>query len=352
MATLEDLSVIFCGEEIGEKIDAAKQYILHTYDEDFVEEKALKAIEDDYDNYILVLIHRFCLQAESFGGEYSSSLQILLESRRMWADRIFENQQVRRKKRTEILISVGLSICICLIIYMISYRMNLGLEAHPVAQTATVVVLLLDFYIFYRADSQLCIIDEKKRDDEEKYAAYYEELRNFDSESIFRKAQLRVKKKLVTKEIEKEFPKWLMAISLLLQSENVQVAIYKSYDDAPGILKPALKELIDNLRQSPDDIAPYLCFLKDYTLPEVHSAMKMLYSISEGCGGSFNNQITEILNRNQRMQNKSEELKNEDALAGLYGLFLAPQVTAGMKLIVDLILVMVIYLGRGGYLSI
>ena len=80
--------------------------------------------------------------------------------------------------------------------------------------------------------------------------------------------------------------------------------------------------------------------------------MKMLYSISEGCGGSFNNQITEILNRNQRMQNKSEELKNEDALAGLYGLFLAPQVTAGMKLIVDLILVMVIYLGRGGYLSI
>ncbi len=349
LATLEDLGLLFDQEEIGEKIQKAKEYILHTYDEENVEEKGLLIIEREYENYILSLIHRFCLQAESLGGECASSLQILLEARRIWADRIYENQQIRRKKRMDILSSVVVSILICLVIYMISYRMQLGIENHMVAQVATVVVLALDFFIFYRADCQLCMGMEQEERDEDRYVEYYEYLQTASGKLLWQRLKIRTYKKLVTEEIEKKFSRWLMVVSLLVQSENVQVAIYRSYDDAPKILQPAIKELMEELKENPDGIEPYVSFLKDYTLPEVHSAMKMLYSISEGCGGNFEHQITEILDRNQRMLQRAEQLKNEDSLAGLYGLFLAPQLTAGMKMVVDLILVMSVYLGSGFY---
>ena len=343
LATLEDLSLVFEKEEIKEKIEEAKEYILHTYDEEDVEKKALKIIEDEYENYILSLIHRFCLQAESLGGEYASTLQILLESRRIWTDRIYENQQIRKKKRMDILISVAVSILICLLIYMISYRMKLGIENHPVAQVITVIVLGLDFFIFYKADVQLSFGYSEEKKDEEIYVDYYRYLKETTPKSPWQKLKYHTYKKVVTQELEKAFSRWLMVVSLLLQSENVQVAIYRSYDDAPLILKPALKDLISSLRENPDGIEPYVSFLEEFTLPEVHSAMKMLYSVSEGYGGNYEHQIAEILDRNQRMLHRSEQLKTEDSLAGLYGLFLAPQITAGVKMVVDLVLVMAVY---------
>ncbi len=346
LATLEDLSLIFQGEEGGSTIEKAKDYILHTFDEANVEEKGLAIIEQEYENFMLSVIHKFALQAEMLGGDYSSSTRILLESRRMWADRIYEMQQARRKKRRDILFSIFVSILICLFIYMISYRLQLHMELHPVAQVATVIVLGLDFFIFYKADSQLTVGLVEEEPEEMRYVDYFRRLKEETPKSPLKKLDHRLMKKYVTREIEKVFPKWLMTVSLLLQSENVHIAIYKSYDDAPEILKPELKTFMEDLKEKPDSMEPYMNFLKEYTLPEVHSAMKMLYSVSEGTGGNFEHQISEILDRNQRLMDKAEKMRCEDELAGLYGLFLAPQLTAGMKMAVDLMLLMVIYFGQ------
>ena len=346
LATLEDLLLLFDGEEIYATIQKAKEYILHTYDEADVEEKGLQLIEAEYENHMLSVIHRFTLQAEILGGDYSGSLQILLEARRLWADRIYELQQARSKKRREILFSVIISIFICLMIYLISYKLNLQMELHPVAQIATIVVLALDFFIFYKADSQLTVGLVETEPENMTYVNFYKRLESETPRTPYQKLDHALMRKYVTREIEKMFPRWLMVVSLLLQTENVQVAIYRSYDDAPEILKPGLQRLMNELKTMPDSMAPYMNFLEGYTLPEVHSAMKMLYSVSEGTGGSFEHQITEILNRNQKLMDKSEKLRNEDSLAGLYGLFLAPQVTAGVKMAVDLMLLIVIYLGQ------
>ncbi|MCR5546494.1 MAG: hypothetical protein K6F30_08480 [Lachnospiraceae bacterium] len=346
LATLEDLSLIFHGEETGKLIDEAKDYVLHTYDESDVEEKGLRIIEKEYDNFMMNLVHRFSLQAEVLGGDYSGSLQILLEARRLWADRIYELQQARNKKRRDILFSIVTSILICLLIYLVSYRLELQMELHPVAQIATVIVLGIDFFIFYKADSQLTVGLVEDEPEELRFVDYYKKIETNPARTPYQKLDHKFLKKAVQKEMEKVFPKWLMTVSLLLQSENVQVAIYRSYDEAPEILKPALKKLMEELKEQPDSMEPYMNFLKDYTLPEVHSAMKMLYSISEGTGGNFEHQITEILERNQRLMDKAEKIKNEDELAGLYGLFLAPQLTAGVKMAVDLMLLVVLYLGQ------
>lgn len=348
-ATLEDLSLLFEGEETGALIDRAKDYILHTYDECNVERKGLAIIEEEYENYMLSVVHRFALQAEMLGGDYSLSLQILLESRRLWADRVYELQQTRRKKRRDILFSIVISIFICLFIYMISYRLQLKMELHPVAQIATVLVLGMDFFIFYKADSQLTVGFLEDEPENLRLVEFYKRLEEDSKKGLYKRLDRYFMKKYVTREIEKVFPKWLMTVSLLLQSENVQMALYKSYDEAPEILKPALKKLLEELKAQPDSMEPYMKFLKQYTLPEVHSSMKMLYSISEGTGGNYEHQISEILERNQRLMDKAEKMRNEDTLAGLYGLFLAPQVTAGMKMAVDLMLLIVLYLGQNSF---
>ena len=79
--------------------------------------------------------------------------------------------------------------------------------------------------------------------------------------------------------------------------------------------------------------------------------MKMLYSISEGTGGDVTAQIGDIIRRNQALTDRADRLKNEDAMAGMYALFLAPQITGGFKLAVDMVLLFIVYMARLGNLS-
>ena len=302
-------------------------------------------IEKAYPNDMLAILHRFALQTEALGGEYSDSVQLLLEARRMWADRIYELQQEKRKKRRDIFLSIMVSLGLCLMIYLLSEKMGLDMSSIPLASGVTVGVLILDLFIFYKADAILSFgyVESVHRDGEH-FAKEYERLRDEVPVYPWQKMNHRIMKKYVTKEIEKEFPGWLMQLSLLLQTENVQVSLYKSYDNAPEVLKPALKELVEALKEAPECMEPYIGFLRDYPLPEIHSAMKMLYSISEGSGGDAGVQIADIIRRNQRLMDRAERMKGEDAVAGMYGLFLAPQITAGVKLCVDMLLLMGVYL--------
>jgi len=105
-----------------------------------------------------------------------------------------------------------------------------------------------------------------------------------------------------------------------------------------------LLELIAGLKKEPGNLAAYQNFLSEFTLPEVRSSMKMLYSISTGSGGDATLQIADIIQRNQKLRNEYEVMEDKDALAGMYALFLAPQVTGGMKLVVDMVLLLVMYL--------
>ncbi|MCR5099127.1 MAG: hypothetical protein K6B14_09290 [Lachnospiraceae bacterium] len=346
LSSLEDVMQLFESGQMHDTLEKAREFILHTYDDVSVEEEGLKIIEEAYPNDMLHILHHFALQTENLGGEYGESVRLLLEARRMWADRVYELQQEKKKKRRDIFLSIAVSLLLCLMIYLLSANLDLDLAAMPIAQAVTVGVLIMDFFIFYRADVSLTSgYVESVHSDGEHYAKEYEKLRDETPKKPWEKLNHRVMKKYVTKEIEKEFPYWLMQLSLLMQTENVQVSLYKSYDSAPEVLKPALKELIDGLKYAPDSVEPYISFLRDYTLPEIHSAMKMLYSISEGSGGDARAQIADIIRRNQRLMDRSERMKNEDAVAGMYGLFLAPQITAGIKLCVDMLLLLAVYMG-------
>ncbi len=226
--------------------------------------------------------------------------------------------------------------------------MGIDVSENPVSQVVTCVVLVIDIFLYYRADARLSVgyfDEDSSLMSEEEASEAFKRFRKY-TKSGRHSLALHALRKRLTREVEKCFPGWLMSMSLLLQTENVQVAIFRSYENAPGVLKPPLAKLIGRLRKDPTDKVAYADFLSELSLPQVRSTMKMLDSISEGSGGDAAAQIADIIRRTQKMEDKAAKLRTDDMLAGMYALFLAPQITGGVKLLVDMILLFAVYMGR------
>jgi hypothetical protein len=128
---------------------------------------------------------------------------------------------------------------------------------------------------------------------------------------------------------------------LLLQSENVHVALQKSRLHVPGILKADLDSLLEHLEMEPESSEPYHMFLKEFAIPEVHSAMSSLYGLSIGNSSNGDRQMGELVAKNLELLDISESEKLTDAGSGMYLLFLAPVLTASFKLVLDMALLMI-----------
>ena len=348
LVTLMDVRELFEGDPMGEVLDRAIYHINHTYTEKDVERSALAMIEKEYPYPGLSAMHEFACQTEDIGGDYSGGILLLLEDRRAWADRVYEQMQLKKKKRMDVVLSIIISLILAVMVYIMAGRMGVDVSDHPVSQIVTCVVLVSDLLIYYRADAKLAVgyFDEDVHSmSEEEADAAFERLERYEASPGNRLAGHALKKRL-TRETQRVFPQWLMALSLYLQTENVQRAILASYESAPGVLKPPLREMIGRLRRYPSDRVAYSDFLASLQLPEVRSAMKMLYSISEGGGGDASSQIEDIIRRSRKMEDKARGIHNDDAIAGMYALFLAPQLTGGFKLLVDMILLFSVYMGR------
>ncbi|MEE0106559.1 MAG: hypothetical protein UEY91_07195 [Lachnospiraceae bacterium] len=335
LVTLKDVEKLFANGVMHTRIQEAIAYIEDTYDEDYVEKRALAMIEREYPIHHVAMIHRFALQVEEKGGEYGEAIRLMLDARRMWADRSYELLKEKKRKRTQILISVLVSLLLCSVFVYVAERVSLSITDFAIVKVVTLLTLLLDLWIFYVADRKLSMESMDETYDEKELLRQYEKVKRSE-EKKHAELGTRIAKKNVSRALQKMFPQWLLEVSLLLQSENVQVAIMESYDEAPVLMKPALRELIQKLQLRPTDMEPYLEFLQEYALPEVQSSMKMLYALSEGTGGNANNQISDIIRRNQLLLDQAQKMKNEDALGGLYALFLAPQLTGGAKMLVDM----------------
>lgn len=335
LVTLKDVEKLFANGVMHTRIQEAIAYIEDTYDEDYVEKRALAMIEREYPIHHVAMIHRFALQVEEKGGEYGEAIRLMLDARRMWADRSYELLKEKKRKRTQILISVLVSLLLCSVFVYVAERLSLSITGFAIVKVVTLLTLLLDLWIFYLADCKLSMESMDETYDEKELLRQYEKVKRSE-EKKHAELGTRIAKKNVSRALQKMFPQWLLEVSLLLQSENVQVAIMESYDEAPVLMKPALRELIQKLQLRPTDMEPYLEFLQEYALPEVQSSMKMLYALSEGTGGNANNQISDIIRRNQLLLDQAQKMKNEDVLGGLYALFLAPQLTGGAKMLVDM----------------
>jgi len=346
LATLEDVKSIFEEGPMKKTIEKAVSYMKNTYNESGIMEKGLAIIEKEYSFEGMDMIHGFALDAERLGGDYGDSVNLLLNYRRMNADRAYDLMQEKKKRRRDVFLSVVTSLLLCSVIYFMASRLEMDLTTYPIASAITLMVLLLDIFIFYRADFRFAEEEWDETEEEKEALRQYKRYQRYSEKSLIDRMGKKAAKKGITENIEKVFPRWLMQLALLLQTESVPVAILKSHDKAPMVLRPEIEAMLVKMKARPDSMEPYLEFLEEFTLPEVKSTMKMLYSLSAGKGGDAGEQIADIIRRNQRLMNRSKEIMNEESMSGMYFLFLAPQVTGGVKLVADLLILFVVYMSQ------
>ena len=361
-----------------------RNYMDLTYDETDVMAKGLETVYKAYPSKRVRNMHEFMLHVENYGGEVADSIKLLLQEKEMWELRMKHNLTQREKMFRDVVLSVIASVSICGIV-MAMPVMDFDFCKSPISQGLSVAMLVLNQLIILKAQKYLAvdwIPMEEQRDD-----AYYEKKRQAYLQWNPKRQKLlsvvlaviaglgtavafildkfwlgcggilltvlcmfqhelghRLLEKTLQKEVMREFPAWLMDLILLLQSENVQNAFVKSLANAPGILKEELEQFIGKVQLDPEGAGPYHDFLYDYHVPEIRSAMNLLYAMSMGQGGNASHQISNLIRRNQEMQNEAEKQMDQDRTSGLYLLFLAPVLTGGMKMLVDMGLMMLSFL--------
>lgn len=380
---LLETATIFDEGIFHEALERAIEHIQYTTDSEDPEREALDIVGEFFHCERIYAIHSFVIGAQRRGGDAGGSILLLAKNRAMWAERVMNLQKEFQIVKRNIMIALVATMLICILpLYLLGG--NLDISSIPLCQISAVVLIGICMLIYVKADKKLCRSWIEKEVDSTGMGKKYLQVRDYDevkeAKSSQRMAIIPVilfigafiyfkniavlvagvvvvlfflnqhkighslAMKMVAREIEKQFPNWLMEVALLLQTDNVQMAIRKSMDSAPEVLVYALEDLIDQLEEDPNAIEPYHRFLKEYRNPDVQSAMKMLYALSSGNAGDVTKQVEELIDRNNAMMDKAEKLEQEDKIAGMKVYILLPSLLASFKLMVDMALLLVVFL--------
>lgn len=83
----------------------------------------------------------------------------------------------------------------------------------------------------------------------------------------------------------------------MLQNNNVQVALARSAEGAPVVLREELTGLTERISRAPERLDSYTGFCEEFDIPEAASCMKMLYAFSENGSGNMQMQIGRLVDR-------------------------------------------------------
>jgi len=371
LSALLETATIFDEGIFHEALERAIVHIQYTTDSEDPEREALDIVGEFFHCERIDAIHSFVIGAQRRGGDAGGSILLLAKNRAMWAERVMNLQKEFQIVKRNIMIALVATMLICILpLYLLGG--DLDISSIPLCQISAVVLIGICMLIYVKADKKLCRSWIEKEVDSTGMGKKYLQVRDYDEAKEAKSSQrmtiipvilfigafiyfkniavlvagvvvvlfflnqhkighsLAMKK--VAREIEKQFPNWLMEVALLLQTDNVQMAIRKSMDSAPEVLVYALEDLIDQLEEDPNAIEPYHRFLKEYRNPDVKSAMKMLYALSSGNAGDVTKQVEELIDRNNAMMDKAEKLEQEDKIAGMKVYILLPSLLASFKL--------------------
>ena len=386
LTALQEIMPLFPKGTMHETLKQSIHTILYDLKEEDSLQSGLSIIEHNYQNERLYTIHRYLYKVEMLGGDYEGILSLLQKDLSGWRTRIELYQKQCKRARSNVWIAIAIALFICMITNYI-LPAKVGIANNMVYMISTVALLVILLITYTRMDRKLAVnwLQYGYCSEQGTQEKRYERFLNYNPKkerktgillailptviALYEVIQKNwilaitilflitfllnqhkignyLLKKNLTKELEKAFPQWLMELSLLLQVDNVQVAITKTMQRAPSILKPALHEFQEGITRNPESVQPYLDFLKDFSLPQIQSAMKMLYAISAGNNGNEQEQLEELIARNQQLMHRSEVLMDEDSMAGMYLLFLSPAVAGAMKLICDMTVFLTTFLGQ------
>lgn len=394
ITALQDVEKIMPEDSpMREVIQGAIRYILYEYSEENSIEEGLKMIERSYRCQRLRDVHTLMVKTEKIGGDYGSSVKILLSSRAIWETETckFQRECKNRQRMVNIALALVCGVCLFTPLLITKSAPVVDITASQVYKVGTMVMILVSMRTYLKADTLASVnwLRSECAMTEEEQIALYEKVKHYDWKRERKKSLLwallpvlcgaafwlvgwklpaltciplfvvmlnqhklgrRLAKRRCAQEVAKAFPQWLMEISLLLQvSENVNTAIAKSMEEAPAILTESLGKMQEEIMDNPESNEPYMNFMKEFHMMEIQSAMGMLYSISSGRGGDADMQIDEILSKNASLLSQSENAANDGRLAALYWQFLFPSVIGGGKLVVDMTLVTIAFMTANLY---
>lgn len=384
LASLKDTAMLFEENKDSEMyvaIQKAIEYIEIGIAEDDLYKEAFAIIEENLGCKRMYRVHNFLRQVESNGGLCETSIDILLNDRNLWVDRITALIQEKRRIKINVTIAIGLSFVITLMsLYMLPD--DFGITDMFASQIATTAVVLLNGCIWYvvqqllsgsllAADGDIPFDQISRQYNLVMHGDIKKKQKKFTATAIITvigaivagiflnvkiaviialfayllytqpKRQYKSCRKKIIKEVEKTFPDWMMSLSLQMQTTyNVHVSIMKTIKDAAPILQEELIRLEDELEKYPNSLDPYIGFFKKLHISEVASSMKMLYAMAEFGAEDAQEQIQAVVNRNTTIMDKAEKMRMEDELAGISVAMLAPMLTGVLKMVVDLVLVM------------
>lgn len=350
--------------------------------------ETLDIMQREYNCSRLKTLQSYLVEVEMHGGVCDKSLSILLKDIRDWSIRTLEYQQERRNLKSKITVSIVLAMITCgMMLNLIPEEYVSMIVVNPVYQVATTFTLIMCVLLYVFANNKLGgsyldleidrdhtkralrdmeFVDTFKEKDHIKPAViktclmlpiviaevYFKiywgilptgiitVLLLFEPQVRRNRARIRV-----TREINKMFPTWIRNLVLHLQTDNVQVAIRNSLINCPEILKKEVTRLLVRLDADPVSMMPYKRFLENYDCNNLKLSVNFLYALAEFGSDDMLSQLDYLVEQNDRLTIDEERIRNEDALAGMSTLILAPMLISVFKLIIDLTLFFNTFMG-------
>ena len=319
--------------------------------------EALKLIEQHYGCEKLRILHDFLIKAEERGGDCIAEFALLEKGREIWKSAVMKYHDTLKAQRNfgsgTYLFLMG--ICIFLMNYMESLGISIMGEMITQLVNMAVLILFIVFFVFMDKRLNTTLLKDPVIMSQKKVDTLFSYMQGFDSKKERRKyisvailccvlagwivladisftrifigaaiavagfnvhrMQLAYTVRQVKNEIEKEFPKWLFDMLLLLQRESVEGSIFLSVEKAPPILKGELQRISIGLQSSPHSADIYMSFLADFGSQGIEETMRTLYSLAVGTGGEKQKVMGVIIESNMIHLSRAEEQSLEERMS-------------------------------------
>lgn len=363
VAALKETRELFDEGEMRECIDAA---VLHMElgkpgTKQGVLAEGLEMIEKRYPCSKIRLVHNLLFSAEEYGGATEEAVFLLLEDIERYKRRGYRLQADKKKSHTDNIISIVVANFLCAIaLYVLeAMRQKFGMAGETtmfsiqLIQISSTVFILLLLGILIKSTKTLTDdwLEEKELYSAEYMESSYNLILDYEERRkaglkrpvlLHRKVAYYLAKKDVTEAIYMTLPQWLMELILLLQHNNVQVALLKSANNAPYPLQRELALLKERMENEPEKLQTYMKFCAEFDVPEIGSCMKMLHAFSENGTGDLHVQMNRLLGRVWQMQEKADEIKDAQIAFRMKLIFAYPVLAATAKLLIDLTVGMIV----------
>lgn len=311
---------------------------------------AFHCIESIYPSKRLKMMHTFLENVSRMGGEYRGALDILLRDLQLWKQRVVLNQKKRIAIRQEGTMAVFFTVLFCYLSREImpdysaaSIVPSIWYQS-SVVMTGVFLFMGVAFVNWQMSKGWFDSPDNKEKKRQAQLRRAYEYIMQHTGGGRYYMAA-----QICRREIQQEFPYWILTVTLYLQEDSVYQSIFHSMEEQGVILNQEIQKFLKNVYETPDSIEPYLKFCEFANVEELQTVMKLLYAINTNGVEDTKRQILFLVEQNCFVVSQTEETLLTRRLWVLETLKQFPMVVGGIKVVFDLFLFLLYFVKSMGY---